>query len=1169
MVFCNECGVYVSHISSHKKSLYHKSKCLLNSEFQNVHIIASAFKNRIVSYRINPDTEDIITAPEIFLNNICATVNELIRKSLSKHNALKVNMELFVSYYLPKNNEKSIKSFNVQFTTVFHNTDLPSFYKEFCEKLISKCSEFEQSESGWAIESVNYLELNINKYNPLRAGTYIKLPNKIQNTKSCININNVNDKKCFLWSIIAHMYPAKRNPNRVTSYPHYENILNISGMKFPVSLSDIKLFEENNPNISVNVYGLEKNCDVSGPLYKTAHRKLTHVNLLLVQNHSQNHYCLIKNFEKLIHKQLTKHRSKIFLCDECFVYFESQEKLYGHICARVKTVLPPSGSKLSFSHFERTRNIPIVIYGDFESLLKEYSDKNKSQHVEGIQIHEATCFAYYICCKSRPSLNKFVSYRGPDCAKAFVETLCNDVMELHQILSTNVDMVSLTENQKKTHESATACHLCKKAFIKGDIICADHDHFTGYYLGASHNACNLNATICKFIPIIFHNLTGYDCHLFINELSAIVGRINLIPKTKEKYISFTKFIPVNAKNAAQLKFIDSFNFLSCGLDNLAKTLHPDDFINLKHFYPDKKSFDLLRRKGIYCYDYVNSFERYNDMCLPERNCFFNKMTSEEISEKDYEHAKTIWKEFQIQDLGQYTDLYLKCDVLLLCDVFEKFRSMSLTHYNLDPCHYVSSPSLSWDAMLLYTKIELDMISDVEIYQMIEKGIRGGLAQCSLRHSKANNKYLSDYNKNELDSYLVYLDCVNLYGYAMMKCLPIKNFKFLTDDECIRLKENIKFISDNNNQGYILEVDLEYPTEIHDLHSELPFAPEKYIPPNGKCEKLIANLHNKCQYVIHYTHLKECLKHGLKLLKIHRVLVFDQKEFLKPYIELNTALRQNSSSDFERDFFKKQNNCIFGKTIENKRNQIDVKLVNVWKDVSNRTNKICGAEKYISAPNFKNLSIFSENLVAIQLQQSKIILDRPIYIGFTVLELAKTHLYKFHYSVMKKMYEENIQLCYTDTDSLLYLIKTEDFYKDMKGSLQYFDTSNFSDNNLYTIPRANAKLPGYFKDELGGKVISEFTGLRAKLYCIDTETSSIKKAKGAKKSVTKNLTMEKFKRCLFKNVDIRDDMYVIKSKNHRVFTQRLNKLVLNKSDDKRQIFKNTVNTLPWGHYANIL
>lgn len=1096
MFFCPECKVYVRNYSSHKKSNLHKSNCLVQSSFPNAQIITSAFQNRIISYKVNPKRKDEI-APEVFLiaPATCKTVYQILKTYLKKHISIKVNFELFVSYVLPKNDKTSMKSFKTKFAIVVQSTNISMFYKHSVENLLVKCSEFEMAESGWTIHSISHLEVNINKYSPFRVGSYIPLPKRIQNTKSCLNIYN-QDNHCFLWCIVAYMFPVNRNPNRVSSYPHYSKLFNLTNISFPLSFQDIRKFEQLNVKISVNIYGLDDKHQVTGPLYVTLQRKSTHVNLLYLNHMGKQHFCLIKNFARLIRSQLTSHKSKIFLCDECFTYFDNEEKLGNHNCGRIKTVLPESGRQLYFSHFERTQRIPIAIYGDFESLLREYSEKSRFSNNECVKVHEATSFAYYICCKSKPELNNLVSYRGLNCAQKFVECLTNDVKRLYKLLSSNLDIIPLSPDEQEKFEKSTQCHFCRENFFPMEVIVKDHDHFTGKYRGPSHSSCNLNAKTCPFIPIIFHNLSGYDCHLFIKELSNVLGRINIIPRSKEKYISFTKFVPIgDARNVAQIKFLDSFNFLSSSLEKLVSTSCPDDLKNLRCYFNDDDLFNLMCRKGVYCYDYIDSWDKYSETKLPEKSNFFNKLTGEHISESDYLHAVKVWKKFQVKNLGEYTDLYLKSDVLLLSDIFEKFREMSLEFYGLDPCYYVSSPSLSWDAMLLYTKVKLELISDVEMYQMIEKGIRGGLAQCSLRYAKANNKYLSTFDKNEPNTFLIYLDCVNLYGFAMMQKLPMNDFKYLDEQEIANF--NVLNISKNSSVGYILEVDLNYPQNIHDDHSDLPFAAEKFAPLGSRNKKLIANLYAKHCFVIHYRHLQECLKNGLELIKIYKILSFNQDNFLEPYISLNTSLRQRAKSDFEKDFFKKQNNSIFGKTIENKRNQVDVKLVQVWRDEFNKTNKLCGAEKYISAPNFNSLSVFSENLVAIQMNKTEIILDRPIYLGFSILEISKTHLYSFHYSIMKNMYGNNIQLCYTDTDSLLYFIKTEDFYSDMKKNIRYFDTSNYEFDNKYNIPKSNMKLPGYFKDEMGGEVISEFVGLRAKLYCIDTDKKSIKKRKASK------------------------------------------------------------------------
>lgn len=194
MYHCQVCNVNVPRVSSHNKSFIHKSNCLIRTEFDNVQIIANAFRNKIVSYKINPQSLNI--SPELFLSQITNTVCRLIKDTLSKHKSVKINLELFVSYYLPKNEEKSLKSFNTKYEIIFQNTDLLSTYQSFVEKLINTCSEFEMSESGWTIESISHLEINIVKYNPLRAGSYIPLPKHISNTKSCLNILNY-DNHCF------------------------------------------------------------------------------------------------------------------------------------------------------------------------------------------------------------------------------------------------------------------------------------------------------------------------------------------------------------------------------------------------------------------------------------------------------------------------------------------------------------------------------------------------------------------------------------------------------------------------------------------------------------------------------------------------------------------------------------------------------------------------------------------------------------------------------------------------------------------------------------------------------------------------------------------------------------------------------------------------------------
>lgn len=1161
---CEKCNIEIPKhkYRFHLRTNLHKSNCILRTDLNNISIIGSAFKNRIITYRLNPIQEVEYLTPEAFLFEVQSDIMKIIQMSLSKHNCIKINFELFVYFILPKSCEQQLKSFNTKYEVIYKSTNASEAYSNIIEILKNKLIEFEHRESGWSYFAISHLETNINKYSPMRGGTYMPLPAAIKNTRSCINVQN-NDNHCFLWSIIAALFPAKNNVCRVNSYPHFANILNTDGMSFPPSVNDIKLFEKNNPDISINIYGLD-NCRITGPLHIATSKKQNHVNLLYIEQDGKGHYCLIKDLVRLVRRQISHHKGTMYFCDSCLQFFTSKEKHNSHHCSEILTVLPVKHSKIQFKNYDRQQKINFIIYADFETMLID-SKTDRTKHTQNLKLHVPSCFGYYVCCSHDPRFNKYVSYRGSDCVEIFIKWLINDAQKITEILNQNNQMKPLTAEQEIIHKNATKCHICKQ-FLFGDKV-RDHDHITSEYRGPAHSHCNLRYKICSFIPVVFHNLGGYDAHIFIEELTKYEGSIKLIARSKEKYTSIIKNINFrNKSQSIQIKFIDSYQFLNSSLNVLSQNLVAKDFINLSMEFENHEQIHLLRCKGVYPYDYVDSWSKYEEQKLPAKEEFYNSLNLEHITDNEYAHANTVWKIFKVNSLGEYTDLYLKCDVLLLCDIFEYFRNTSLLHYNLDPAYYVSAPSLSWDAMLLCTGVQLELINDLDIYQMLEKGIRGGLAQCSLRHARANNKYVPNFDDSKLSSFLIYLDCNNLYGYAMRQKMPISNFEFLPKNELENF--NLLAIPDDGEYGYILHVDLSYPEHLHDSHSDLPFAPEKFIPPGGKSQKLIANLYDKYDYIIHFIYLKECLKNGLILNKIHRVLQFRQDNFLQKYIDLNTRLRQNANTTFEKDFFKLLNNAVFGKTIENKRKQVNVQLITKWKDLNNKTNKYIGAEKILLKPNVNSISIFSENLIAVHLNPEKIVLDRPIYIGFTVLELAKQHLYRFHYDFIKKKYNENAKLCYTDTDSLLYDIVTPDFYEDLRNDNRDFDTSNYNEDNPYGILRLNAKIPGLFKDELGGSVITEFVGLRAKLYCLKSIKTSINKAKGVSRPITKRLKISDYYKTLHTKKILSHNMNMIKSIKHVLYSQQVNKVVLSCNDDKRQILNNNVNTLPWGHCRTI-
>ncbi|XP_055371861.1 metacaspase-2-like [Condylostylus longicornis] len=380
----------------------------------------------------------------------------------------------------------------------------------------------------------------------------------------------------------------------------------------------------------------------------------------------------------------------------------------------------------------------------------------------------------------------------------------NDVeIKYHYVLIKDLSRLLSQDINKK---EAQICFICDQPFTEKNIKCKDHDHLNGEYRGAAHQNCNINYKNSFYVPVVFHNLSGYDSHFIIKELNSVIS-----------------------------------------------------------------------------------------------------------------------------------------------DIFEKFRKFCMETYDLDPLHYFTLPGFSWDAMLKYTNVNFELLTDIDMILFIENGVRGGLTQVSKRYSKANNKYMNDFDSSLQSQYLMYFDVNNQYGW---------NF--------------ILNISDKNGIGYIFEVDLNYPTQLHDIHRDLPFCPEHLLTDSNE-KKIVATLYNKDRYVLHYRSLKLALKNGLEVTKIHKILKFIQSDFLRPYIELNTKLRAQSKDNFSKELFKLINNAIFGKTIENVRKHCNIKLKTYW-------HGRYGVNALIASPYFKSSAIFNENLVAIELYRNEIYFNKPIYVG---------------------------------------------------------------------------------------------------------------------------------------------------------------------------------------------
>ena len=741
-------------------------------------------------------------------------------------------------------------------------------------------------------------------------------------------------------------------------------------------------------------------------------------------------------------------------------------------------------------------------------------------------------------------------------------------------------MIPLTKEEEDNYNKENTCYICKKD-LNNDKV-RDHCHFTGKYRGAAHNTCNLRYKIPKNIPVIFHNGSTYNYHFIIKELACeFEGNLECLGENTEKYITFSVPIKkkIDNKNidiTYKIKFIDSFRFMATSVsklvDNLRDNIHNDKcvkcksnlcfvraineklifkcidcekeyekefnnelverFANTYKFCDnDLDKFIMLLRKGVYPYEYIDEWDKFNEKIIPGKDSFYSNLTLENISETDYAHANNVFKKFNINNLGEYHDLYVRSDTLLLADIFENFRKSCLKNYELDPAHFVSLPGLAWQACLKKTNVELELLTDYDMLLMVEEGIRGGICHAVQRYANVNN----------------------LYGKAMTEKLSVRGLKWVNDIS--KMDEDfVKDYNKNDNKGYIPDVDVDYPNKLQDLHSDLPFLPERMIINNTK--KLVCNLNDKKNYIVHINLLKQALDLGLKLRKVHRVIEFEQEAWLKEYIDVNTELRKKATNDFEKDFFKLMNNAVLGKTMENVRKHRDIKLVKTDK----KRNKL------VSEPNFHTMKLIDNNLAIIEMKKVKVKMNKPIYVGLSILDISKITMYEFWYDYVKIKYQDRARLCYMDTDSFVVNIKTKYFYKDISQDVnKSFDTSNYTfDRPLPT--GINKKVIGLMKDELGGDINTEFVALRPKAYSYITNNFiEMKKAKGTKKCVVnKMLRFEDYKKCLFDNREVLKSQQRFKSENHEVYTENINKIALSCDDDKRIVTSDRITSYPYGY-----
>ena len=658
-----------------------------------------------------------------FLNIAKDEIRTKISEELDERNALK--FYIIVKTQLSRTNSDGDEQIATPYfcsvpKIILQSTDIADEIDNAGERIKELLATHEGHGSGFKLDIILDCQLQVATYDRIGGSSYIPLPKYIQSKKATVNIKNT-DEKCFLFCMSYVRNPPNSNvPNRAFHYKKDLQNFNVDGLKFPLAVKQIPKFEAQNKEFSVNVYALDEiksktrdNKAILFPLYNTKERnRKYHANLLFITSGEKRHYVVIKSLSRLLAGRTADTSGRqSFVCKFCLYSFSSELLLKKHevSCsehAAVNAQFPVEPMNiLKFKNHGNSLEVPFVIYADFEAILVEVDDdENKS--TRKLNKHVPCGFA----CLTTSSCEQYnkeevVVYSGPDCMSRFFSHLNSERLRINKILSKIIPIEELTPEQLREHKNAKKCFNCDAEFFydhEAEVFtrAAHHDHISGKYIGPACVRCNLalkykQSTRAKKnrpaefeIPVVFHNLKGYDSKLILEHFPELNERerVSCIATNMEQFLTFTY---------RGLKFIDSCQFMKTSLAVLAENLRKsgeEKFVHTKQHF--QEHFDLVTRKGVYCYSYMSSFEEFDETELPPIHCFYNDLTETHITETEYQHAKDVWAAFEMTSLKQYYDTYLATDVLILADVMTEFSRVCIRDYGLDPKHYVSLPGFS-------------------------------------------------------------------------------------------------------------------------------------------------------------------------------------------------------------------------------------------------------------------------------------------------------------------------------------------------------------------------------------------------------------------------------------------------------------------------------------------
>jgi len=1100
----------------------------------------------------------------------------------------------------PPPSTKSFTGFNITLSKIdFTTGNVTHIEKDItlCSYAISSEDECRRAVCGWAeeaeakleewlsdegsgldLESINAHDITISHLLvPQAIGRHVAYPEDVRGAHYIFNPTGNTD--CVIRSLAAGKWLAagrsKNNLHRAVNTPaKCARLIKHDAEKLPTSWETLGELERDN-SLSIYVYTLEKT-NIFHEKYAILQvrkgrediKERLRLHLLLLKN---EHACLITDFNKYMDVFTMRGRNvhKHF-CRTCFSSFPDQRSAESHMSGcemPTKITYPLQGSKLAFVNYGKAFAPSHMCIYDFEAFMDKTGGGERC-----IAQHKACAYSYIIIDRQGEVVDSFL-YQGADAATHFVENLSNKWADI--VKNMPYHPLHMSNEDEEAFKKAEMCEMCNQKFPTHQQKHRHHDHTKDRmnYIGAYCARCNLQMKNHRTaIPCLAHN-HSYDLGLILKEMQ-VNTKIKILTKQGLRYHS------VELNN---LKFLDSLAFMNASLSSLAKT-HIESSRSLRYskhilrHLPDEAQSLLLTGKGIFPYEYLDDLKKLEETSLPPIEKFYSSLTGETVTEEEYAHALKVWNAAGCRTLGDYLECYLRTDVGLLADVITEWRSMLAEKYDLDIVNYVSLPGYAYDAFLKMTKTNLELISDPELARKIEQSVRGGLTTCVRPLTVAKNSLVNPHHdpQKESSTYILYLDFNSLYATVMSEKLPYGNIRKLPPCEKSEfIASGLTNHDESGDIGHWVVADLRVPPEVARKTDDLPLlihhmnirnqdispynkqllaSQNRRLP--RKNQKLVASHLPQKDHLILLKHLQLLIDLGVEVERVSDVYEFSQREFLSPFIHENIKARREATDKAQQLCFKTLSNSVFGRCLMNPLKRLE------------RASMVCNASSFlkkIRSPFFKRFIPLAPNRVITISRAKTVSMAYPQYVGFTILELAKLKLYNFYYKVLKTHYGDRVQLCYSDTDSYILSVETDDIYKELSLSplKEWIDTSNFSHDHPLYNQSVKGKL-GLLKSETGEIPIKEAICLKPKTYSLllnSDQTSA--SAKGICRAEKRRLKHDNFRRILHEKEVHFFKQVSITNVGGQMMTTQMKKRGLSLYDDKRW-YVNAYKSLAYGH-----